>query len=274
MPPEEIERHAGILDNSRDRAEIVRAARALAASETPAALLALGLRLRRAEFLDRLDDTSQPGPDIENLSFVFAELVFHPSPASSRLCELLYGEPEFRAIPVRVNLLLGALAAVVPTTEAGAQVFRDSNAEGFAEVNGPLLIENQSPLAIQVFEELIAGSLVEADVKVEILHRSVLPKRTDIPVLGACMRLLDRGLPAEVRDGLIETLFDYQSRLWFGPVRQAPTPPPWDSASTEVLRLFVVLADHLESRGLREPLLSSVRATRERIAAILMRRQQ
>jgi hypothetical protein len=274
MPPEELERHSAILDRSSNRAAIAASARALAASEDDAALLNLGRRLRSAEFLDRLDDTSQPGSDIENLAFVFTELTFHPTPSSARLCELLYDEPDFAALPVRLNFLLTALAAVVPTTEEGANVFRRSSAVGFAEVNGPLLIQNQSPLALQVFEEIIAGDWVATAAKVEILHRSVLPRRTDKPVLETCIRLLENNLATPVRDAIIETLYDYQPGPWFGPVRHAPRPPQWESASTEVLRTFLSLAERLRNEGLNEPLQSAVRATSARIESILTARSE
>lgn len=274
MPPGELQRHTAILDRSRNRDEIAASARALAASGDDAAVSVLGRHLRSAGFLDRLDDTSNPGTDIENLAFVFTELTLHPSPASGMLCELLYAEPDFAAIPVRLNFLLTALAAVVPTTERGAQVFRQSSAEGFAEVNGPLLIRNESPLALQVFEEIIAGNWVQPPVKVEILHRSVLPKRTHMPVLRACVRLLENSLANEVRDGIIETLYDNQSQRWFGPVRQPPKPPPWESASTEVLREFVMLSERLERGGFQEPLRSVVGETRALIERILSMRPQ
>jgi hypothetical protein len=274
MLREELERHSAILDGSTNRGQVAASARALAASRDDNALLTLGQHLRSAAFLDRLDDTSQPTSDIENLAFVFAELTLHPSPASARLCVMLYGEQDFAAIPVRLNFLLAALAAVVPMTEEGAQVFRQSSAEGFAEVNGPLLIQNQSSAALQVFEEIIAGDWVEPRVKVEIIHRSVLPKRTEIQVLATCIRLLDRPLADQVRSAIIETLYDYQPGVWFGPARNTPRPPLWESASNEVLRMFVSLAERLERESMDDALQRAVRTTSARIQGILAARTQ
>jgi len=268
MLPEELDRHTKILNQSEDRELLAASAVALAASEDPAALLALARELRRAEFLNRLDDTSDPESDISNLRDVFGALAEHAVPASARLCELIYPQPDFRTIPARINLLLQALAAVRPTSAEGADVFRASSAEGFAEVNGPLLIENESPRALQVFEELIAGGWVESYIKVDILHRSVLPKRTSLPVLMACARLYERGLPGEVRDGLIETLFDHQSRRWFGPERRPPIPPAWQSASTEALNFLIAFANRVLTRPLDDRLRPAVQSTRAELESI------
>jgi hypothetical protein len=225
LSPEELNRTVRVLDESNDREVLTAAARALAASEDPAALIELQHRLGSAEFLDRLDDVSDPSADIENLSEVFAELRSHPVPASAMACVAIYDAPEFRAIPVRINLLLGALGRVVPVSPESARVFRESSSEGFAEVNGPLLIANESLLALQVFEELIAGTWVDAYVKVDILHRAVIPKRTHLPVLEVCGRLLEGEIDRELRDGIVETLFDYRDKEWYGPALQPPEPP-------------------------------------------------
>lgn len=274
MAPEELNRHSEILDHSSKRGEIARSAVALAASEDDDAVAVLGRHLQTAEFLNRLDDTTQPGADIDNLAYVMTSLTLHPTAATGRVCEMLFAAPDFTSLAVRVNFLLAALAAVVPTTEGGAEVFRASSRQGYAEVIGPLLLQNESPLALEVFEEMIAGDWLDAAVKVEILHRSVLPKRTDVPVLLLCERLLERNLEVPVRNGLIETLYDYRSREWFGPERQPPKPPPWESASADALQHLIALAKRLEGQGMDEPLQAAVRATRATLEAILRTRLQ
>jgi hypothetical protein len=272
LTPDEIERHIAILNESPDSDRIAASAIALAGSEDRGAILALARALRQGDFLARLDDTSDPSSDTRNLTLVFRTLAEHPTEFTGRLCELLYAEPEFGALDARINLLLSALAAVRPTSVRGADVFRASSQEGYAEVNGPLLIKNESPLALQVFEELIAGEWVEDYVKVDILHRAILPRRTSLPVLATCARLLERDMPPEVREGLIETLFDYQSRRWFGPARTPPKPPPWASASTEALQFLIALAARVQSGPLADRLRGPVQATRNELETIVRSR--
>jgi hypothetical protein len=78
-----------------------------------------------------------------------------------------------------------------------------------------------------------------------------------------CARLLDRDLPQEVKDGIVETLFDHQSRRWFGPVRSPPTPPAWELASTEALDLLIALASRYPSAASTREQLEHIRERRE-----------
>jgi len=265
MLPEELEGHMSILTESRDRDALVRSATVLAASEDSSALFALAGPLSEREFLARLDDVLDPVSTMDNLMVVFRALAQHPTPATGRLCELLYAEPDFRENPSRINLLLVTLASVRPTTQEGAEVFRTSNREGYAGVNGPLLVQNESPMALQVFEELIAEDWLDVEKKVDLLHRSVLPKRTSLPVVKTCAQLLTRDLPSEVTDGIVETLFDYQSRRWFGPVRNPPKPLPWEQATTETLDFLIALASQYPSAMPTRTQLELIRQARESV---------
>lgn len=263
MQPEELDRQMRILNESRDRDLLLSSATTLAASGDPSALFALAGPLSEREFLARLDDVEDPASDMDNLAIVFRTLTQHPAPNTGRFCEMLYAQPDFRDNPSRINLLLVTLASVRPTTPEGAEVFRATNREGYAGVNGPLLIQNESPLALQVFEELIAGDDIDAEMKVDLLHRSVLPRRTSLPVLQMCARLLDHDLPQEVKDGIVETLFDYQSKRWFGPVLSPPTPPAWELATTEALDLLIALASRYPSAAATRTVLEELRRARD-----------
>jgi hypothetical protein len=46
---------------------------------------------------------------------------------------------------------------------------------------------------------------------------------------------LERNVSPELRTAIIETLFDYESRPWFGPTMYPPEPKPWDSPTREAL---------------------------------------
>ena len=263
MPLEEIDHHIRVLNESRDRGELLSSADALAASGDPSALFALAGPLSEAEFLARLDDVEDPSVDMDNLMVVFRSLAEHLAPNTGRICEMLFAQPGFREHPSRINLLLVTLARVRPTTPEGAAVFRTSNGEGYAGVNGPLLVQNESPLALQVFEEIIAEDGLSVVGKVDLLHRSVLPRRTSLSVVQMCARLLDRDLPKEVKDGIVETLFDHQSKRWFGPVMSPPLPPAWENATTEVLDFLIALASRYPSATRTRTQLEHIRETRE-----------
>jgi len=263
IQPEELDRHIGILNVSRDRDALLSSATTLATSGDPSALFALAGPLSEREFLARLDDVEDPASDMDNLMVIFRALAQHSAPNTGRFCEMLFAQPDFRENPSRINLLLVTLASVHPTSTEGAEVFRASNREGYAGVNGPLLVQNESPLALQVFEEMIAEDGLDVDMKVDLLHRSVLPKRTSVPVLEMCARLLDRDLPQEVKDGVVETLFDYQSKRWFGPVMSPPMPPPWQLATTEALDLLIALASRYPSAAATRTELEHLRGARE-----------
>jgi len=263
MPPEELDHHMRILRESHDRDALLGAATTLVASEDSSALFALLTPLSDREFLSRLDDTADPSVDMDNLMVVFRELAQHHIPQTERVCEILYREPDFGENPARLNLLLVALAAVRPTSPEAAAVFKTTSLEGYASVNGPLLVQNESPLALQVFEELIAEDGLDVDTKIDLLHRSVLPRRTSLPVVEMCARLLDRALPAEVTDAIVETLFHHHSKRWFGPVMSPPLPPPWDLATTPALELLIALAGRYPSAAETRTELEHLRQTRE-----------
>ncbi|MFN0101275.1 MAG: hypothetical protein ACKV2U_04190 [Bryobacteraceae bacterium] len=274
LPLEDRARHIATLSESRDAGQLAAAATVLARSGDRDATLALGRALRSPEFLERLDPPVDGSTPISNILAVFSEFSEHPTEWSGRLCELIYAEPAFRAVLARVNSLLGALAAVVPMTEHGAAIFRAGAAEGFAEVIGPLLLQNGSPLALKEFEELIGNGAVEEHVRVSILHYALLPFRTRLAVVESCARMLAVEPPGAVRTALVETLFDHQSRLWFGPAMSPPEPEPWSGAETAALERLAQIADEVLTVETAPLLANAVRATRAEIVEILRSRRQ
>jgi hypothetical protein len=114
---------------------------------------------------------------------------------------------------------------------------------------------------------------VEPHVKVDLVHRAVLPRRARLLVVQICARLLQFELPEEVRAAVVETLFDHQSRRWFGPAMHPPKPPPWNSASTEALSLLIALADRILSAAPEEQLRTSVQSTRQELERVRSERR-
>jgi hypothetical protein len=237
-----------ILRTSKDPAQLEQAAVAVARSRDSKAIGQLETLLGSREFLGRLDDLANPQRKLYHLQRVFAALQSNPSPATERLCLKLADDPEFTAEPVRLNYLLGALAAVRPMSERTAELFRKTNTEGYFTVNGPLLVANGSPRALEVFESMAADGKVDPEERADVILRSIVPCRTSLPVLHAVDRLLGRRLDSVVQVALLQSVFDYRPKEWFGAERNSPRPPAWDTASPEAARFAVELGRKQEAR--------------------------
>jgi hypothetical protein len=237
------------LDPPCEREPLALAAIEVITKQSPEGLAVLASYLRTPEFLRRLDDVDNPQRKTYFLGRVFAAMEQHPSEATRDLCIAAAESPEFCADPIRLNYLLPALAAVRPMTQAAAAVFRRTNSEGYFPVNAPLMTRNESPIALRLFEEMIRNPQVDPESRIDALRHSVLPRRTELPILATAERLLSGGLEPEVEIGLIETLFDYREKPWFGPVRVPPAPRPWETASDEACQRALALAQAALARS-------------------------
>ena len=271
---QQLTQAAAVLNSSQDREALESAASMLAASNDPIFLEELGKFLQSGEGLARLDDLDDPSSRTYHLARVLETLERNPSPATAALCLRLLESPDFLADDDRKIFLLPALAAVRPMTEPAIEVFRITNAEGFYSLNVRLLVKNASPLALRLFEEMILDNETPPQRRVDGMHAGVLPMRTELAVLQSMSRLLGADLPRAVRLGAIETVFDYRSREWFGPARQPPAPPPWESASTEALRFLRELAKSVRQQSELPPaLVEAVDATETSAGTILASRR-
>lgn len=243
-----IDRHLAVLESSQDQELVESSALALASSGKPAALVVLWRFLPKVGFLGRLDELSDPQSNTTGLSHVLKAMEDNPTEVTGRICETLAHNAEFLSDPDRKLFLLPALAAVRPMTVPAEAIFRAANDEGYFNLNGPLLAANASPRALALFEDMITNPSVSAANCVDMLHKSVLAHRTEAAVVAACLRLLAGGLNPEIEAGVVESLYDYREKKWFGPARGAPVPPPWHQAETAVLRSLVEAA-----KGLRGP---------------------
>jgi hypothetical protein len=275
MPPEEIARHTAVLTEAQDSGAVVASAITLAASEDRNAVIALARTMRLPGFLARLEGSEESTTEsVTNLADVFIALTEHANDSTGRLCELIYGEESFRELPARMNPLLYALGAVKPVTPRAVEIFRETSASGYAQVNGPLLLKNGEPPALEVFAEIITGDWVEAYVKVDILHRALLPVRDRLPIVQMCIRLLAGKLEETVRAGLVETLYDYRSKDWFGPAMYPPKPPDWSQAPDASLEMLIRLGERLLGEPLPPGPLAAVRSTLPVLTAMLRGRRQ
>jgi hypothetical protein len=240
---------ARILETSTDREALEKAGTQLAARGQPEAVVCLGKFLRRWEFLLRLDDTSKPQTRRRHLGRIMAALQAHPNPAVSDLCISLGQNRVFLSDPDRMDFVLETLAAVQPMTAEAAALFRRTSDAGYYTFDIPLLVANGSPRALALFEALIQDKRVGIDRRVDCLHRAVLANRTKLPVLESAERLLATHLEDGLRAGLLESLFDYREKEWFGPAANAPRPPAWNEGSNEALRVLLRIADQARTGG-------------------------
>ena len=251
------------LDRERDPASLEAAAIAIARSGDAKAIGELGRHLGRDAFLQRLDPARGAESGTARLGRVFGAFAEHPSPASEALCIGLAGNDDFMSVPARLNFLLNALAAVRPMSAAAARVFGETSRSGYLEVNGPLLARNASPRALEALQELFADEALDQEQRVSMAHWSLLPRRTDVAIVAMCSRLVVSGsVSLAVRVAIIESLFDYQPRPWFGLAAHQPKPPDWKSAPTKAKELLRSLGKTLLARTDLSPgLRAAIRST-------------
>jgi hypothetical protein len=264
-----------VLEASKDPDALEEAAIGLAASRDPEQLQRLGDFLTDAGFLARLDDLESPEFKRIRLSRVMKSVAAHPIPEVTGLCARLANDPTFLSDDDRMADLLPTLAAVWPTSAEGVAVFKQANAQGYFAKNALLLASNGSPLAMQLFEEMIADRKVRAGRRIDLLHHTVVGHRTAEPMLASVERLLAAGLEPDVLAALVESVFDYQDKKWFGPARDAPRPVRWDGASDQALNHVLRIATKVRAgMGIPPALLATVDRTARQIEAILARRRR
>jgi hypothetical protein len=242
-PSQWMNERVKVLESNADPQELSAAAAELASSDDPRALEALGSFLGRSDFLDQLDPPDSFNK-IMNFAAVFAPLIARPSPEVVRLCLRLVDQPMYLEHD-RKSLVLEALAGVVPMSPETAAAFERANDEGYFAFNALLLAKNSSVVALDLYRLMMTSDTVEAESRVELVHEGILPYRDRLTVLQAAAALIGSQVEPEVARAAMESIFDYQ-REWF--LIHGPTPPPWRTASEEVLRYVLQLGSDLIAR--------------------------
>jgi len=266
--PQWIEEHVSALQGSASPEELAAAAAALAGSDDPEALDAVGIFLRRSEFLDRLDEPDAPNR-ILNLTSVLSPLIAAPSPEVARLLLHLVDEPIYLEHD-RKSLILEALAGVVPMTAETAEAFRRANEEGYFAYDALLLARNGSPVALELFRSMMGDKELDAEARVELMHKGIMPHRTRLAILEMVAAMLGDGLEQPVIAAAIESVFDYKTE-WF--TIHGPTPPAWRTAPDDVLRYVIDLGASVKAQpNLPATLLPAIEETTAIARALLSRR--
>jgi hypothetical protein len=254
------------LHTSSDRDALERAAVALGQSTNPGDVALLGQYLRDREFLARLDNLN----DLPTRHFgrVIEALKGHPSPEVIKLCQMLADDP-VSLEKDRKSFILELLTSVKPMSEQTAAAFARSNEQGYFAFNARLLVQNGSPRALALFESMMLDQSVEAESRVECLHKGIVPRRTDASILGAADRILVRTTERPIAAAVVESVFDYR-QSWFGIESGISGPQPWKEGSPEALRTALRLADRALTRSeIGEPLREKIRRARAAIESLL-----
>ena len=69
---------------------------------------------------------------------------------------------------------------------------------------------------------------------------AVPPMRGVREALRVCFGLMQRGLPPEIENAFVESLYDFREREWFGVVRTPPRPPEWQEVPLETRRILTL----------------------------------
>ena len=110
---------------------------------------------------------------------------------------------------------------------------------------------------MRLFTKLLKDRRHELDDRLSWIRWHVLENRDNLVLLQAAHALLrpGGGLPARLRHGLIEALFDYRPARWCRPDR-CMSPPPWSQLNGEArqeLRRIAALAQQRKLDQLDRP---------------------
>jgi hypothetical protein len=259
-----------VLRSSTDADVLERTAISMARSPNSSELESLGRFLHDPEFMGRLDPLRNW--QTVHLSKVMAALAEHPTPGVADLCVSLAEDPAFAAVDDRASFLLEILAKVKPMSQRAVEVFRDTNEQGYFAFNARLLAENASSRALALFETMMLDKDTPVESRVECLHVSVLPHRTELPILQAADQIVSRTSERGIVIGVTESVFDFQ-QTWFGIESGISGSPAWQTASPDSLRFAAALAAKvLQRRDLPASLHNKVEHERGTIVSLLSAR--
>ncbi len=262
-----------ILQNSQNPEELEKVAESLASSSNENDLRSLESSFSNKGFLVRLDPSQGQGLEISRFRKVLLVLGRNPNPYSTKVLLAMSEDDQIRKEVDRVDVLLEAAAALKPLPAERIPLFR-AFGEDYFLLKLKLLVDNGSPLAIGELEQeiLTKPSEVEDESVVSLMHRSFVPHRTDESLIRMAEDLLQESISSELRTGLFESFFDFQSRHWYGPVRVPPEPADFNAASTTALRELLKLADMAKNAPISADLKHKVLGSQTTIKRVLEQR--
>ncbi len=230
------------LNASREPRALKRALVKLANSSDQQAYAHLSQRLNDRAFLTRLDDEASYAGSHHRLRLasVLRALWVNEHPLAQQMLTWLTSAEGYLADTSRIMLLLRASASLRPPAEQVVAFWRR-----YGRADSPLLyntvhalILNQSDAAMALFQQLLAQTPgIDLITRASWLHELVLPRRNDLPLLGACERVAASTTDAALQLTLFDALFDYQPDVWYVDCDK-PSAPAYATAPPEAKAAF------------------------------------
>jgi hypothetical protein len=242
--------------DSKEADKAAAAAVALARSTVPAEQESLRHDLGSSEFLLRLNSTDEYGrlrAEQLRAAGVLKALGDNRSAAAAGTIDFLAQDKEFLAEPSRQELLLRTVRNERPVSPAVAAFLEQQSQPNADNLHLAIdvLAANGSEPAIAVLERALSATNQEPENKTGWMRDPILRHRQDVPLLQACERLLKgHALSPELKQSLVEVLFEYRPEQWYPPDSDRPRPPQRSAASPEartVLRQIGDWASHQET---------------------------
>ncbi len=225
--PMEEENPNALPEMSKELSAVLPLARSASAHDH-AALLKM---LEDESFLHRLDPPKEQRSHLR-LERVLEALAANPASSAHAVLVSLMGNRAFNKREMHTDFLIRASVALRPPSPAVVKFWDEHSKplDGFTNETAIALIQNGTPEAIALFEKKVRDPALEDGDKGSWFIGDVLLHRNDEPLLLACERLVSAQLSLQVKSALIDSLFDYQPREWFGDIEIWPIPKPPDRA--------------------------------------------
>jgi hypothetical protein len=185
---------------------------------------------------------------------VLDRLARNEAPRAREIIGRLCNSPVFLAQATRVESLLQVLPSVRPIPPEALTLLRQASEldSDNQELAIRTLIEIGSKPALDLFATRAADPGVDPVLVQGWMRDPLLRRRRDPAVLAMCLDLLKRpDFASELKNSLVEVLFDYRPRDWYlSPEADAgavPKPPPANQVSAEASTLLEEIATFIGS---------------------------
>lgn len=219
-----------------------------AGSRSPDDLREVSRALTSARDLLRLNTAQEYAdlpPDKLALQAILARLGGNPSEAARAAIAALCTSKEFLAEQARIECLLLALPKVRPLPETALPLLRKSvnpTSESM-EIAIAVIFAIGEKSTLDIFAAQVLGGRHDSVLLQSWMRDPLLRHRRDPAVLQMCLDLLQQPkLDAELRNSLVEALFDYRPSEWYVSEGTPPKPPSSKSLARGARELLKKIA--------------------------------
>lgn len=198
--------------------------------------------------LNTSDEYSQLPAAKLALEPILAKLSRNSSPPAAQIIGLLCTNKVFLAEESRAECLLQTLPAIHPLPAQALSLLRKSLEpdSSSSEIAIRALFDSGEKPALDLFSEEVLGGRQDPVVVKGWMRDPLLRHRTDVGVLQMSLELLQNPkFDAELKNSLVESLFDYRPKEWYVPQEmegQLPKPPSSKNLPHDVRELLKKIA--------------------------------